>query len=249
MLVVDRGVGARRVRVVGRLLHRVATRRVLGRRRLGEDRFRRRDAGRGGVASSRGQEDRDDGDDDGDDDEPESERPVPASAGHRPLDLLALEPGLLAPLGLGRAPSLASPWLLPATPAPLVVSRVRKLTDSPRICAVRHAPHARFAHLMPAGRRGRAAGRGRQAPRDEPRAAGRLRGGRGRRRGVRVLEHHVHRERGGHQRGRQDRPHVRGRGRALPARDLLLADRRGDPGRGDRSDPRDRRLLHDASGG
>ena len=61
------------------------------------------------VASSRGQEDRDDGDGDRDHDEPQPERAVPASARHRTLDLLALEPGFLAPLGFGRAASLRRP--------------------------------------------------------------------------------------------------------------------------------------------
>ena len=44
--------------------------------------------------------------------------------------------------------------------------------------------------------------------------AGRLAGGRGRRRGVGLVEHHLHRERRGHRRGRPHGPHVGGRRRA-----------------------------------
>ena len=66
--------------------------------------------------------------------------------------------------------------------------------------------------------------------------------------GIIVVEHDVHRERGGNQRGRTNRPDVGGRRGAVPPGDLLLAARRGDPARGDRAGPGDRRLLHDAGG-
>ena len=101
--VIDRGVVARRVRVVRRLLHRVAAGRARGRVRLRQEGFRRRDAGRGRLIASRRHEDRDDRDDDGDHDEHEADPPVPLAGGHRALDLLALEPGLLASFGLGHA--------------------------------------------------------------------------------------------------------------------------------------------------
>ena len=140
MLVVDRGVGARRVRVIGRLLHGIATCRGLGRRRLGEDRCRGRDAARIGLASPRGQEDRDDGDGDGDDDEPQPDRPVPAPTGHRTLDLFALEPGLLAPLGLGRAP----PWI--ALVASCHVDTSRRLSGPQ---AYRQPAHLRRTDALP----------------------------------------------------------------------------------------------------
>ena len=74
----------------------------------------------GGVVASRRHEDRDDSDDDGDHDEHQAHPPVPLAGGHLALDLLALEPGLLAPLGLGQAAS--------------VVVRAASLVGSGHVC-------------------------------------------------------------------------------------------------------------------
>ena len=70
-------------------------------------------------------------------------------------------------------------------------------------------------------------------PGHAPCPAGGLARGRRRRRGLRVVEHDVHRERGRGRRGRPDGPDRRGRRRAVPALPVHLAAGRRDPAGGD----------------
>ena len=97
-------------------------------------------------------------------------------------------------------------------------------------------------------RRGRPARRGGHAAERRSASCRRLRRRDRRWRGRRLVQHVLHRVRLGRRRGRPHRPGLRRHRRAVPARHLLRAARRGHPVRGRRPGAGPRRLPDDAAG-